>query len=100
MQTIIPTATRYRSYWGISDIDDRSAPRAVLIRRTHKGWAYNRAGAEEVAQLEKTWARLLGPAKMQQLKALLAELVARLGYQFEGSSVDIATRVPSQRAGS
>jgi DNA-binding MarR family transcriptional regulator len=79
--------------------DPRDA-RAVIIRRTRKGWAFNRAAAEDVAQLEKVWARLLGPAKMQQLKALLAELVAKLGYEFEGSSVDIATRPARQRAGS
>ena len=68
--------------------------RAAVIRRTRKGWAYNRAAAEEVARLENEWAQLLGPAKMKHLKTLLAELAAKLGYQYEGSSADIATRQP------
>jgi len=33
---------------------------------------------------------------MKQLKVLQAELVAKLGYEFEGSSVEIATRLPRQ----
>ena len=84
----------------IERVTDPSDARAVIIRRTKAGWAYNRAAAEEVALLERDWAHLLGQAKMKQLKALLAELVAKLGYEFEGSSVDIATRLPRQRAGS
>lgn len=79
--------------------DPRDA-RAWIIRRTEKGWAYNRAAAEEVGRLQQEWARLLGQKKMNQLKTLLAELVAKLGYRYEGSSVDIATRQPGQRAGS
>ena len=71
--------------------------RATVIRRSRKGWDYNRAAAEEVARLENEWAGLLGPAKMKQLKALLAELVAKLGYQYEGSSADVATRQPKIR---
>ena len=78
--------------------DTRDA-RAWIIRRTEKGWAYNRAAAEEVARLQQEWVRLLGQRKMKQLKTLLAELVAKLGYQYEGSSVDIATRPPGQRTG-
>jgi DNA-binding MarR family transcriptional regulator len=84
----------------IERVTDPSDARAVIIRRTKAGWAYNRAAAEEVALLERDWTHLLGQAKMKQLKALLAELVAKLGYEFEGSSVDIATRLPRHRAGS
>lgn len=82
----------------VERVTDPSDGRAAVIRRTAKGWAYNRAAAEEVAQLQREWAKLLGQAKMKRLKALLAELVAKLGYQYEGSSVDIATRAPRLRA--
>ncbi len=78
----------------VERVTDPSDARATIIGRTRKGWTYNRAAAEEVARLQEDWARLLGPAKMTQLKALLSELVAKLGYQYEGSSVDLATRVP------
>jgi len=37
---------------------------------------------------------------MKQLTNLLAELVAKLGYQYQGSSVDIATQTPRQDSGS
>jgi DNA-binding MarR family transcriptional regulator len=79
--------------------DPRDA-RAVIIRRTKKGWAYNRAAAEEVAKLQEEWTRLLGPAKMKELKSLLAELVAKLGHRYEGSYLEAVTRPPGQRRGS
>ena len=84
----------------VQRVTDPRDARAWIIRRTEKGWAYNRAAAEEVARLQHEWARLLGPRKMKQLRNLLAELVAKLGYQYEGSSVEIATRTPRQHLGS
>ncbi len=83
----------------IERVSDPNDARAVVIRRTKTGWAYNRAAAEEVARLQDEWAQLLGSVKMKQLKSLLAELVAKLGYQYEESSVDVATRASRQRAG-
>jgi hypothetical protein len=50
------------------------------------------AAAEEVADIQREWSRLLGVAKMKLLKALLAELVAKLGYEYRGSYLDVATR--------
>jgi DNA-binding MarR family transcriptional regulator len=75
----------------VERLPDPRDGRAVIVRRTKKGWAYNRAAAEEVAQLEEEWARLIGPSKMKQLKVLLNELVAKLGYAYSGSSVEYAT---------
>lgn len=79
----------------VERVTDPSDARAAIVRRTAKGWAYNRAAAEEVARLQDEWAALLGPAKMKRLNSLLAELVAKLGYQYEGSSADIASRSTS-----
>jgi len=79
--------------------DPRDA-RAVIIRRTKKGWTYNQAAAEEVAKLQEEWTHLLGPAKMKELKSLLAELVAKLGHRYEGSYLEAVTRPPRQRRGS
>ena len=84
----------------VQRVADPRDGRAWIIRRTQKGWAYNRAAAEEVAQLQQEWARLLGTRKMKQLTNLLSELVAKLGYQYEGSSVDIATRMRRQHLAS
>jgi DNA-binding MarR family transcriptional regulator len=84
----------------VERVSDPSDGRAVIVRRTGKGWLANRAAAEEVARIEAEWAQLLGHAKMRQLKALLTELVEKLGYHFEGSPPDVATRPSIQaRAG-
>jgi hypothetical protein len=40
---------------------------------------------------------LLGPAKMKELKSLLAELVAKLGHHYERSYLEAVTRPPGQR---
>jgi DNA-binding MarR family transcriptional regulator len=79
---------------------DPSDGRATIIGRTPKGWAYNKAAAEEVAAVQREWTRLLGEAKMQQLRHLLSELTTKLGYKFEGSVPDIATRTPARAVGS
>ena len=84
----------------VERVADRMDARAVIIRRTKKGWAYNRAAAEEVAKLQEEWTQLLGPAKMKELKSLLAELVAKLGHHYEGSYLEAVTRAPGQRGGS
>src|SRR5712692_3461423 len=65
----------------VQRVTDPRDARAWIIRRTEKGWAYNRAAAEEVARLQHQWARLLGPRKRIQLSTGLAELLAKLGEQ-------------------
>jgi len=79
---------------------DPSDGRATIIRRTQKGWAYNKAAAEEVAAVQREWTGLLGDGKMQQLRHLLLELTTKLGYKFEGSVPDIATRTSTGAVGS
>ena len=79
---------------------DPSDGRATIVRRTPKGWAYNKAAAEEVAAVQREWTRLLGEGKMQQLLHLLLELTTALGYKFEGSVPDIATRTKARAVGS
>jgi len=65
-------------------VTDPRDGRAVIVRRTERGWKANRAAAEGVAAIENEWAELLGPAKMKQLKSLLAELVAKLRVSLRG----------------
>jgi DNA-binding MarR family transcriptional regulator len=84
----------------VERVTDPRDGRAVVIRRTKKGWAYNRAAAEEVTKLQEEWTQLLGPAKMKELKSLLAELVEKLGHRYEGSHLEAVTRLPGQRGGS
>lgn len=84
----------------VERLADPTDARAVTIRRTRKGWAYNRAAAEEVAKLQGEWTRLMGPAKMKELKSLLAELVAKLGHHHDGSYLEAITSRPGQPRGS
>lgn len=81
----------------VERVADPRDGRAAIIRRTEKGWAYSRAAAEEVARVQQEWTELLGPVKMKQLKSLLAELAAKLGARYEGSSADLAARRPKLR---
>jgi DNA-binding MarR family transcriptional regulator len=56
-------------------VPDPTDGRAVLIRRTERGWDVERVARESIARLEKKWAEELGASRMQQLWTLLDELV-------------------------
>src|SRR5260370_7992389 len=74
--------------------------RAVIVRRTKSGWAYNRAALEEVTAVQSEWTALLGRAKMARLTALLRELSSKLGLRYEGSVPDLAAPgFPTSRVG-
>ena len=48
--------------------------RTALICLTDRGWAQIRAALAVIAETEREWARLLGQARMEQLRDLLADL--------------------------
>ena len=53
---------------------DPSDRRASLIYLTERGWAQIQAALKIIAALEAEWTRNLGPQRMNQLRATLAEL--------------------------
>lgn len=53
---------------------DPSDRRASLIHLTERGWAQIHAALEVIASLEAEWTQTLGPQRMNQLRAALAEL--------------------------
>lgn len=73
-------------------IADPGDARAKLIRRTERGWAFNRIAAEVVAELEEEWATLIGEANFQKLKDTLGQLVDRLGHEYRGSVAEASNR--------
>ena len=77
----------------LESVPDESDGRATIVRRTPKGWLFNRAAADEVRRIQREWTRLLGREKMASLTALLSELTEKLGYRFEGSHVEVASRM-------
>ena len=53
---------------------DPSDRRVALICLTDRGWEEVREALKIIARIEQDWARGLGKARMEQLRALLSEL--------------------------
>lgn len=61
--------------------------RAQIVRRTAKGWELYRLARHYVLEVQEEWTRVYGEENMQQLLALLRDLVHRvLGFPDRGSS--------------
>lgn len=73
--------------------------RAKIIRRTERGWAYQRLAAEVVEQVEQEWVALLGEAEFAELKRLLTRLGESLGIHYEGSIAQATRRGAGRPAG-
>lgn len=58
----------------VERVPDPRDRRAVLIRRTERGWALNRAARRIVQELQDEWAGALGEREMEQLLHLLRRL--------------------------
>lgn len=59
----------------VERVPDPKDARARLIRFTQKGLAARMVAIAALADIEAEWAAALGPPKMAQLRALLAELL-------------------------
>lgn len=73
-------------------VPDPDDARAKLIRRTERGWAYQRVAAAVVAEVEEEWGRLIGVESFAQLKAHLARLAEALGARYQGSVAEASYR--------
>ena len=60
-------------------IPDPADRRAKLICYTDSGWAAHERGGEIVLDVQAEWAGLIGPARFEELVALLRELNRALG---------------------
>ncbi|MBJ7596869.1 MarR family winged helix-turn-helix transcriptional regulator [Candidatus Nephthysia bennettiae] len=60
-------------------VPDPTDRRAVLVRRTEKGWAINAIAQRVVAETQEEWARALGRSDFQTLLQLLRRLVVFIG---------------------
>ncbi len=61
----------------VERVPDPTDGRAMLIRRTERGWLLNRTARQFVQELQDEWASALGEEDMEQLLQLLKRL-ARL----------------------
>lgn len=73
-------------------VPDPADGRAKTIRRTDRGWAFQRLAGEVVAKVEEEWTDLIGEEELGGLKKTLTRLCAALGYTYEGSVADAARR--------
>jgi DNA-binding MarR family transcriptional regulator len=73
-------------------VPDPADGRAQIVRRTKRGWAFQRAARQVVQEIQNEWAEQLGVERMQQLIELLRDLVKLLGVEYTGSPPEIAAR--------
>ena len=57
-------------------VPDPSDGRAILVRRTERGWAVNRVARRVVEEIQAEWARALGGDELAHLLRLLRGLAA------------------------
>jgi DNA-binding MarR family transcriptional regulator len=73
-------------------VPDPADGRAQIVRRTKRGWAFQRSARQVVQEIQNEWAEQFGEEQMQQLIGLLRDLVKLLGVEYTGSAPEIAAR--------
>ena len=63
----------------VERVPDPSDGRAVLVRRTDRGWMVNRVARRVVEEAQAEWARALGPDEFDQLLSHLRRLAGFIG---------------------
>jgi len=63
----------------VERVPDPRDGRAVLIRRTERGWALNRTARRLVQEIQDEWAAALGEEEMEHLLRLLQRLAGLVG---------------------
>jgi len=62
----------------VERIPDPTDGRALLIRRTPRGWEINRVAREAVEQIQQEWAQTLGEERFRRLLETLRQLAVYL----------------------
>jgi DNA-binding MarR family transcriptional regulator len=63
----------------VERVPDPSDRRAVLVRRTDRGWMVNRVARRVVEEAQAEWARVLGREEFDQLLGHLRRLAGVIG---------------------
>ena len=79
----------------VERVPDPTDGRAQVVRRTERGWAFQRAARGVVQEIQQEWAEQFGPERMRELMMLLRDLVTLLGVEYQGSVPEIAARQES-----
>jgi DNA-binding MarR family transcriptional regulator len=75
-------------------VPDPSDRRALIVRRTEKGWLVNQTARQLVEDVQADWAERIGPANMTQLRKLLGELVLALGVRYSSRLGGVREEIP------
>jgi DNA-binding MarR family transcriptional regulator len=73
-------------------VPDLADGRAQIVRRTKRGWAFQRAARQVVQEIQNEWAEQFGVERMKQLIGLLRDLVKLFGVEYRGSVPEIAAQ--------
>ncbi len=76
----------------VSDPRDR---RALLVRRTEKGWRVNETARRLVEEVQDEWASHIGEERMDELRELLRDLVRHLGVRHSPRVGGVAADEPA-----
>jgi DNA-binding MarR family transcriptional regulator len=78
-------------------IPDPTDGRAMLIRRTQRGWEINRVAREVVEQIQQEWAQMLGEERFRHLLETLHQLALFLNEPLGAGGHSEANKPPKKR---
>jgi DNA-binding MarR family transcriptional regulator len=81
----------------VERIPDPTDGRAMLIRRTQRGWEINRVAREVVEQIQQEWAQVLGEERFTHLLETLRQLAVHLNEPLGAAGYPEANRPPTKR---
>jgi DNA-binding MarR family transcriptional regulator len=81
----------------VERIPDPTDGRAILIRRTPRGWEINRVAREVVEQIQQEWAQALGEERFTHLLETLRQLALLLNEPLGAAGHPEAKMPPKQR---
>ena len=81
----------------VERVPDPTDGRAILIRRTPRGWEINRVAREVVEQIQQEWAQALGEERFTHLLETLRQLALLLDEPLGAAGYPEATVPPKKR---
>ena len=81
----------------VERIPDPTDGRALLIRRTARGWEINRVAREVVEQIQQEWAEALGEERFRHLLETLRQLAYLLNEPLGAADLRAANKLPEKR---
>ena len=81
----------------VERVPDPTDRRAILIRRTQRGWEINRVAREVVEQTQQEWAQMLGEERLRSLLDILRQLALLLNEPLGAAGNPDGNRRPKKK---